>query len=398
MFRSWLSLFLLFLLVSLTAFADQPATIEGTVADPSGAVIANVQVTVTNTVTGKAVQVRSDAKGKFFVTDLSSGNYSLSVSQPGFAEVQILGLEIGPGQALTRDITLRISSARESVSVNAGADVIPGATAQPTQEQVFDSEQTVRVLDRKQMAVVGPVAGGSQIISLTPGANVIGYGNTGATKYTVQLNGINQGWGGYGGFTGGGSLGITFDGIPIVDAATGLWSSGTVPQGQMIQDTAVTYGPGDPITRWYTSVGGAVEFTPMQPSNKAHGDLTLTYGKFNQKNMEFNLASGMYRGWSDALSFGIGSGDDFRKGIDGFGNYGKDYAAYDKAVKVFDQNSFSIGGYFAYAGGYRPQVIPTVANPLITVTGQPGGEIYSQQTSGFYSTLPYDSYNKYDVN
>ncbi len=24
--------------------------------------------------------------------------------------------------------------------------------------------------------------------------------------------------------------------------------------------------------------------------------------------------------------------------------------------------------------------------------------LYSQQTSGFYSTLPYDAYNKYDVN
>ncbi len=261
-FRSWSAVLSLLLLTSIVALADETSAIQGTVVDTAGAVIAGVTITVTNTATAKATQARSDVKGRFSVTGLSGGNYSLPASQPGFAEVQVQGLEIGMGQVLTRDVTLHISSVRESVSVNARSDSIPGATAQPTQEQVFDSEQTVRVLDHKQMAIVGPVAGGAQIISLTPGANVIRYGNTGATKYTVQLNGINQGWGGYGGFTGGGSLGITFDGIPIVDPATGLWSSATVPQGQMIQDTAVTYGPGDPMTRWYTSGGGAVEFTP----------------------------------------------------------------------------------------------------------------------------------------
>jgi iron complex outermembrane recepter protein len=38
--------------------------------------------------------------------------------------------------------------------------------------------------------------------------------------------------------------------------------------------------------------------------------------------------------------------------------------------------------------------------PGLTADGLnvPGAQIYSQQTSGFYSTLPYDSYNKYDIN
>ncbi len=398
MLRSWLAVVFLLVLVSGVGLADDSATIQGSVMDPSGAVIANVAITLKNTATGQTGKVRSDVKGRYLASGLSAGSYSISASQAGFAAVDIQDVAVAEGQVVTRDVTLKISSVKESVVVTAGTDLVTGATEQPTQQQVFESEDTLRVLDKQQMAVAGPVAGGSQIISLTPGANVIGYGNSGATKYTVQLNGINQGWGGYGGFTGGGSLGVTFDGIPIVDAATGLWSSATVPQSGMIQDTTVTYGPGDPFNRWYTNVGGNVEFTPLQPTNKAHGDVTLTYGSYNQKNLGFNLASGMYHGWSDALSFGMGSGDDFRQGIDGFNNYGKDYAAYNKAVKVFDQNSFSIGGYFAYAGGYRPQVIPTVANPLITVTGKPGGELYSQQTSGFYSTLPYDSYHKYDVN
>ncbi len=91
--------------------------------------------------------------------------------------------------------------------------------------------ETLRVLDRKQIAAAGPVAGGAQMVSFTPGANVVGYGETGATKYSILLNGIQQGWAGEAtSFTEPGSLGITYDGVPVADAATGLWQSATMPQ------------------------------------------------------------------------------------------------------------------------------------------------------------------------
>ncbi len=68
------------------------------------------------------------------------------------------------------------------------------------------------------MDLVGPVAGAAQVVSTAPGVNVTGYGNTGATKYTVTLNGINQSWG-FGGFTTGGALGVTFDAFPESQSA-----------------------------------------------------------------------------------------------------------------------------------------------------------------------------------
>ncbi len=219
--------------------------------------------------------------------------------------------------------------------VNGGS--LPGTTPQPSQSDVFLSDQTLRVFDRTQMDMLGPVAGAAQVVALAPGARVTGYGNTGATKYTISINGINQGWGGYGGYTGGAALGITFDGIPIVDPATGLWQSATIPQMQIIQDTVVTYGPGDPLNRWYTNVGGAVEFTPLQPGNQFHGDLMLTYGSYNQKNLQFDLSSPVYKGWSTIVAGGGGQGDDFRNGPDGFGNPSKDLAIYARPSRPSDK-------------------------------------------------------------
>ena len=78
----------------------------------------------------------------------------------------------------------------------------------PSREDVLLMPQTVRVLDRKQLDAAGPVAGGAQMLQYTPGANVMGYGQTGATKYTVILNGLQQGWAGEAtSFIGVGSLG-----------------------------------------------------------------------------------------------------------------------------------------------------------------------------------------------
>lgn len=376
-------------------FAQTLGDIGGQVTDASGTAVPDVAISVTNLASHVVSQTSSDATGNYAVKGLAPGSYGLRASKPGF-DVYERNVALQAGQTLAAGVSLSVSAVQQTVVVNGGSQL--GATPQPSQSDVFQSDQTLRVIDRTQMDMLGPIAGAAQVVGLGPGARVTGYGNTGATKYTISLNGINQGWGGYGGYTGGAALGITFDGIPIVDPATGLWQSATIPQMQIIQDTVVTYGPGDPLHRFYTNVGGSVEFTPLQPGNQFHGDLMLTYGSYNQRNLQFDISSPVYKGWSTILAGGGGLGDDYRNSPDGFGNPSKDLAVYSKTIKTFQQNSIDFGGYYAHSGGYRAQVIPTTPVAGITLDGAPTGPLYSQQNSGFYSTLPYADYNKYDVN
>ncbi len=374
----------------------RPARIRGSVLDASGAGIPGAEISLTNTTTSAVTHVTSDANGQFDVNGLRAGTYTLQASKAGFVDYHQDSLQIRAGQSLDTDISMSLPATTQSITVHGG--ILNGATPLPSQQDVFDSNQSIRVIDRKQMDMVGPVAGGAQIISTAPGAIVTGYGNTGATKYTITLNGLNQGWGGYGGYTGGGSLMITFDGVPIVDPATSLWPSATIPENGLIQNTNVTYGPGNPSDRWYTNVGGAVEFTPLQPTAKPQANVKATYGSYQQKDLVASGSSGIYHGWSTLLSGGAGKGDDFRKAPDGFKNPSKDWAVLGKTLKTFNGNSFELAGYYAFAGGYRSQVIPVAANPYITVDGNLGTAQYSQPSSGYYSTLPFASYNKYDTN
>lgn len=284
----------------------------------------------------------------------------------------------------------------------AGGDAV--GTPLPTPQQVFETPQTVRVIDKSQTQSLSPAAGAAQALGVTPGAYVNGYGSTGATKYSISLDGIGQGWGGYGGYTGGASLMMTLDGVPIVDPATGLWASASLPSLAMFQGTSVTYGPGNAADRWYDNIGGQVEFTPLQPTTKAGGTVNLTYGSYNEQVLDFSLNSGEHAGWSTVFSGSFGTGQSYRVGPDGFNNPYNDYALYGKTVKTFDGGDVSFGGYFSRSAGYRPQVIPTEPNSQITLNGiSPSGAVnpgtlYSQKTSGYYSTPAYANYEKFDVN
>lgn len=274
-----------------------------------------------------------------------------------------------------------------------------------TAKDVFTTPETVRVLDAAQMQTLGPVAGGAQSFGLNPGAYVNGYGATGATKYTISLDGIGQGWGGYGGYTGGASLMVTMDGVPIVDPSTGLWSSAAFPSLSMFQTQQVTYGPGDAASRYYDNIGGNIELTPLQPTHNAGGIISDTFGSYGEEMVNFSLQTGEHHGWSAVLAGSYGQSDSFRSSPDGFDSPSTDYVLYAKILKTFDRGSIAFGGYYARGAGYRSQVIPVSANPYITMNGDTSGQtavvpgkLYSQQTSGFYSALPYSNYEKYDVN
>ncbi len=374
-----------------TGWAADTANIQGKVVDITGAVIRNAAVSLTDLTTNTMTHTTTNAVGQFVFSNVLAGPKILSIEKSGF---ESFTQRISPATQHSITATLQVAALNDSVIVRGTVD--PEASPVPTREDVMVMPETVRVLDRKQLDAAGPVAGGAQMLQATPGTNVVGYGETGGTKYTVLLNGIQQGWAGEAtSFTAPGSLGITYDGIPVADPATGLWQSATMPQNLVIQDVQVTYGPGEAADRWYTDEGGRVEFTPIQPTVDRHLSAAVTDGPYGQQNFAFVGNTGKFKGWSTVLGGGLGRGDDFRQAPDGFGNHTQNGSVYGKTVKTFSAGSFAFGALYAKGGGYRPPVIPTTDVGLVEPTS---GVHFSQATSGFFSDLPYADYNKYDTN
>ncbi|HTX75979.1 MAG TPA: TonB-dependent receptor, partial [Terracidiphilus sp.] len=373
------------------ASAASTVSVTGKVTDSSGATIQGAAVTLTDLGTNSVTHTTTAADGTFVFHGVSTGPQVLSIEKSGFESYTV---HISPATEKNITATLTVAALNDSVIVRGTVD--PEATPMPTREEVMMMPETVRVLDRKQLDAAGPVAGGAQMLSSTPGTNVVGYGETGATKYTVIMNGLQQGWAGEAtSFIGVGSLGVTYDGIPVADPATGLWQSATMPQSLMIQDVQTNYGPGPAAERGYFDVGGRVEFTPIQPTEETHLSAAVTDGPYGQQNFAFVGNSGAFKGWSTVAGGGMGRGDDFRVAPDGFGNPTKNGSVYGKTIKDFSAGSIAMGVLYAKGGGYRPQVIPSTDVGLVEPVS---GIHYSQATSGFYSTLPFADYNKYDTN
>jgi iron complex outermembrane receptor protein len=378
--------------ICMTCSAQGAGSVTGKVVDAAGAAIPDAAISLTDLSTNKVLHATTGSDGQFTISNVPPDPQLITIEKEGFQPFT-QRISLATQASATVNATLNVATLSESVVVR--GTVVPDAQPVPTREDVMVQPQTVRVLDRKQLDAAGPVAGGAQMIQATPGANVFGYGETGATKYTILLNGIQQGWAGEStGFTAPGSLGITFDGVPVADPATGLWQSATVPQNLMMQNLGVTYGPGTPSERWYTDVGGRVEFTPIQPTESMHASVAITYGSYSQENLAFVMNTGNFHGWSTVVGGGVGQGDDFRVAPDGFTNPSKDGSAFGKTVKTFSAGSFAFGAYYADAGGYRAQVLPTTDIGLV----EPNGTHYSEASSGFYSALPFNAYNKYDTN
>jgi iron complex outermembrane receptor protein len=382
--------FCMVVLVGLAVAHAANNEIRGKVLDTSEAAIPNAAVSLTDLTTKTVTHSTTGPDGRFVFTDVPSGPQILSIEKSGF---ESFTQRILPATQHSVTARLQVAALNDSVVVRGTVD--PEAKPLPTRDDVMLMPQTIRVLDRKQLDAAGPLAGGAQMLQATPGANVVGYGQTGATKYTVLLNGIQQGWAGEAtSFTAPGSLGITYDGIPAADPATGLWQSATMPQNLVIQDVQVTYGPGQAADRWYTDVGGRVEYTPIQPTLDRHLSAALTDGPYGQQNFAFVGNTGNFRGWTTVLGGGLGRGDDFRQTPDGFGNPAKNGSALGKTVKTFSAGSLAFGVLYAKGGGYRPTVIPITDQQLV----EPNGTHFSQATCGFYCGLPYAAYNKYDTN
>jgi len=85
--------------------------LQGTVFDPSGALIPRAQVTITNS-TGFSRTLKSGATGSFSVPHLAPGNYSISINATGFTPA-LEGVRVVSDKVTHENVKLGISVEQE---------------------------------------------------------------------------------------------------------------------------------------------------------------------------------------------------------------------------------------------------------------------------------------------
>ncbi len=142
MMRRFIGLALaLLLFVPAAAWAQSQATtgvIEGSILDPDGNPLPGAAVTLQNTDTGYERTVFSQANGRFYAPLLPLGPYKMTVSMDGFATFIREGLRVSVGQRVDLDVSLRLASVEESVTVTAETPLVE--TTRANQSTTIDEQ------------------------------------------------------------------------------------------------------------------------------------------------------------------------------------------------------------------------------------------------------------------
>ncbi|WP_291520449.1 TonB-dependent receptor [Acidithiobacillus sp.] len=323
-----------------------------------------------------------------------------AMSAAGLCTLSTLTAAYGANSAPAIDVSQVHSSGAQSTSVgevsasanafSESAKALASTDGKLTKKKVFESTQSQAVLGRREIQGVGPAAGAAQALSLAPGVAVRGYGGIASTaRYEIAVRGVKVGWSSVNGDVERNGLTVLFDGIPMNNLIShnGGWDSNEIPILQMIHGINVTYGPGNPAGRWFDSIGGTINFVPLQPSVKPSAEIGTTFGSNGTLGYNFDLKTGMYDGWSAVLAGGYTKNNTFRTGS--FSAPSQSFAYFGKAVKTFRSGTFSLGGYVDSSREFRPNFIPVTPIQGVTTQGlNANAPLYSQQTSGFYASLP----------
>jgi hypothetical protein len=105
-------------------------TLNGTITDPSGSVIAGAAVKLTNLATSVETAVNTTEAGVFRIPYLQPGTYRVSVSAPGFKTALRDNVILAVAQTLTLDFTLEVGAVTDQVTVSSEPPLLETGTAE----------------------------------------------------------------------------------------------------------------------------------------------------------------------------------------------------------------------------------------------------------------------------
>ena len=186
---------LLCLTAAIAAAQTELATLTGTVADPSGAVLRNATVTATNEATNITASTVSNDSGRYSLPSLRPGVYTIGAALAGFKKHVQSGVTLQVNQTARLDLTLTVGEVTEQVTVSAEASLLETETS--SRGAVIDQRKIVELplngRDYNQLALLSP-----GVLTPTPRLSSIGFkgafnvnGNR-AFHNAFQLDGVDN--------------------------------------------------------------------------------------------------------------------------------------------------------------------------------------------------------------
>jgi hypothetical protein len=243
--------FLLAVLASVS-FAQAPTgNIRGEVTDPSGAVIPNASVKVTDVATGRTLDLKTNAAGLYAANLLIPGEYRVRVEAAGFKAFEER-VVVQAGGAADVNARLEVGAPATTIEVAAAAGIVHVDTTRQTVDGVITAQQVEQLpLNARNFL---------DLAVLEPGVEVRDGGNIDPTKSrtyrTVGIIGRS-----------GTATRVQVDGIDVTDETVGTTTSNM--SDDAVQEFQLSRSSLDMTTSLTSS--GAISIISRSGTNGIHG-------------------------------------------------------------------------------------------------------------------------------
>ncbi len=161
LFRTAMVCGILFLLTPAVFAQARIGSIQGAVKDPTGALVPNAKVTVTQPVTGYRQETQTDAQGSFKLVNVPFNTYKVRVEAPGFQPTEE-SIDLHTTIPLNIDLSLSLEETTAAVTITTN-----GAAMLETDRTSSDTDISQSILERPVGAA--PSRAIESIVASTPG-------------------------------------------------------------------------------------------------------------------------------------------------------------------------------------------------------------------------------------
>lgn len=264
--QSCLCILVILLPVSAVWAQAGRGSINGTVTDPTGAVIPEAKVTLTNVSTGQVLHGQSSASGLYTFVSLNPGKYQVTASHAGFETTSQNNVTVTVDQITVVNVSLKIGATNEVVNVNEAVDLVePGNS---TVGQLISAETidrvpllTRNVFDLIQLSPGVTPANGAPNSSSSFAIENISSGRPGVDVSSYTINGAIVGSVYY--MVDGSPIGIAENNAAAIIPALDIPEDGVEETRVETQNTPASYLSGG---------AGVISLVTKSGTNKFHGD------------------------------------------------------------------------------------------------------------------------------
>ncbi len=252
-FPSLISYLFVAFLLPVAAFAQSTtATILGTVADSSGAVVIGAKVTITEERTGVSRNAESNSEGLYTVPYLPASSYTVEIANPGFKTFSRARVEVDVASSVRVDATLTPGQATETVRVTEDSPLLQTDRGDINRTISSKQVQELPVPNRSFQALVGLLPG------VTPPAQT--FTSLEDPQRTTFFNANGQG---------AGANNTQVDGVDDNNPVLGLTIY--IPQAEIVREVNVSTSN---YNAEFGRAGGAVvNVVTKGGTNELHGSL-----------------------------------------------------------------------------------------------------------------------------